>query len=144
MARYRCSKSNNYGAKKTKVSYKGKILLIDSKLEAGVAKELIALERVGKIRCLQFQPQFELMEGFTVFSTAVKSGKSKQSNVKYTPDFAYVDEFNRLVVIEAKGFASEAYKLRRRIFLYLMRDLGVDVFIERYAKKTIEYKPYTK
>ena len=144
VAKYRCTKTNNYGAKKTVITFNGKRLLIDSKLEATHATELIRLNKAGKISNLVFQPQFELLEGFMIFSSKVKSGKSKQSSVSYTPDFSYIDEFGRHTIVESKGFETPLYKLRRRIFLYLMKDLGVDIFIERFARHEIVYKPYTK
>ncbi len=114
---------------KTVITHKGKRLLIDSKLEATHATELIRLEKAGKITNLVFQPQFELMEGFTIYSSKVKSGKSKQANISYTPDFSYIDEFDRHVILESKGFENNLYKLRRRIFLYLLKDVGVDIWL---------------
>lgn len=134
-------KSYGANAEKTPIVFNGKKILLSSKLEAKVAKELIIKERAGLIRDLILQPQFELIEGFNIRTTATKNGKSRQSSVSYTADFAYIDTLtDEQVVLETKGFATDLYKLRRRIFLKMLEEFGIDIFIEVYANKTIEYR----
>ena len=132
-----------YGnSQKTVITYHGKNIIIDSKLEAKHMTSLIILEKAGRITDLILQPKFELVEGFMIHSTKVKSGKSKQSSISYTPDASYIDEFGRYVAFESKGYMTDSYKLRRRLFLSMLRKFKVDVFIEKFAKSEIEYKPY--
>ena len=126
-------------SKKTTITYKGKDIIFDSKLEADEARRLIALERSGAIEDLVFQPKFQLQEHFNVLTNKTKNGKSKQGAMTYTPDFSYTKGLEKIVV-ESKGFATGEYKMRRKMFLFRMDIYGIDVFIEKGAKYTHEYR----
>ena len=140
MALYR---KNRYKATKTKVMYKGQVHILDSKLEANLFEKLIILERGGEIHNLERQPKFTLTKGFTVLTDKTKNGKSKIPGLTYTADFRYIE--NGLVkVVECKGFADTAYKMRKKLFLFKMEEFGVDVFEEVFAKTKAQYRPVKK
>ncbi len=139
MARRNVSAKNNYGAIPSVVRFKGVKLKFDSKAEALEALRLAQLELDGVISELSLQPEFEILPSFTVATNKTKNGLSKQSSMKYTPDFAYRQGLE-VVVLEVKGFATTAYKLRKKLFLYQMREFGVDVFIELIGKNRYEFR----
>lgn len=127
--------NKNYGAIKTTVGG----ILFDSKLEALEYVSLKKLEDAGAISDLVCHPPFEILPSFKVKTNTVKSGTSKKSAMKYTPDFIYKHGI-ATVVIEVKGFADTAYKMRKNMFLFNMARYGVDEFIEVTAKERKSYK----
>lgn len=139
MARRNMRASNNFGATPTVVRFKGVRTKFDSKMEAMEALRLAQLELDGVVTDIILQPQFELLESFTVITNKTKNGKSTQGAMKYTPDFAYRQN-GEVIVIEVKGFATTSYKMRRKLFLSKMKKFGVDVFIEVTAKSRTEYR----
>jgi len=127
---------NKYNAKKFKTDG----YTFDSKAEGSYYVELKTLLRTKSISDLELQPQFILSEGFKVGSTATKSGISKISQMKYTPDFRYKKD-GEVIVVEVKGIRTEAYNIRKKIFLSKMSEFGVDVFVEVIKSKEVQYKP---
>lgn len=100
--------------------------LFDSKLEAKRYTELLEQQERGYIRELRVQPEYELIPPFTI-------GKKKFRKAVYRADFAYIDnETNEEVVEDAKGFLTEVYKFKRKLFAY------------RYGKQIIEIKQGSK
>lgn len=82
----------------------------DSKLEARRYQELKLLERAGKIKNLKLQPRFELIP------TMRWKGKTLRVT-KYIADFSYIDDLGNIVVEDTKGFETDVYKLKRKLFL---------------------------
>lgn len=77
-------------------------VVFDSKFEARVFTEL-KLELLSRgIKRLRLQPEFDLIVNGVLVG-------------KYTADFAYFEN-EKLVVVEAKGFATPLYKLRLKVF----------------------------
>ena len=95
--------------------YRSKKIIIDgisfdSKREGNRYCELKLLEKAGKIKDLKLQEQFELQPSFR------KNGKTIRA-ITYVADFTYLDlETNRNVVEDVKGFKTDVYMLKRKLF----------------------------
>lgn len=95
-------------------------ILFDSQLEASRYCELKLLQRYGKITDLELQVPFELIPKFE------KMGKIYRPAV-YKADFVYYDkEFEKIAVEDTKGFKTELYKLKRKLFEYKYEELTID------------------
>lgn len=94
-------------------------ITFDSKLEANRYAQLKILERAGKIQALQLQPEYELIPSFK------KNGKTYRS-CSYRADFAYYDiEKGKVIVEDTKGFETDVYKLKRKMFEHKYPDLTI-------------------
>jgi hypothetical protein len=111
---------NNYFRTK---KYKGS----DSKTEYQRLQQLKLLEKAGEIKNLQEQVFFELQPSF-------KNNQGKTiRKMEYTPDFVYFDcKLKAMVAEESKGFKTEGYKMRSKLFQYKYPDY---IFIETGLKK---------
>lgn len=99
---------NKYHARKTEVDG----IVFDSKREADRYCELRLLERAGVIKDLRRQVRFELVPGY------VLNGKTIRP-VSYVADFVYVDKMSGEEIVEdAKGFRTDVFKLKKKIFGY--------------------------
>lgn len=99
---------SKYGNRKTTIDG----ITFDSAAEARRYSELKLLAAAGEISDLTLQPKFLLIEGFTY------NGK-KERPVYYIADFKYRDlDTSEWVVEDVKGARTEAYKLKRKLFLY--------------------------
>ena len=99
---------SKYGNRKTEVDG----ILFDSRKEAARWCELKLMEKAHLIRELQRQYPFELIP------KQVKDGKVVERAVKYVADFVYYDHDGNLVVEDAKGMRTDAYKLKKKMMLY--------------------------
>ena len=108
-------KPNKYHARKTTVCGR----TFDSKREAEVYLELLAQKQAGEIVRIGFQPSYTLLAGFT------DNRGNKQRPITYTADFfvSYAD--GRSEVIEVKGVRTRDYLLRKKLFLYTMREKDI-------------------
>jgi len=95
-----------YGNRKTKIDG----FTFDSAKESKRYLELKILLRAGKIRDLILQPKFTLQEPFTY------NGKVERA-ITYTADFSYIKDGEKIVE-DVKGFKTDIYKLKRKMFLY--------------------------
>lgn len=85
--------------------------IYDSKFEAERSWQLKMLVRGGKIRALERQKEFILLDGY------VNNKGEKIRPIKYVADFYYYDvEEDVLVVEDTKGYATEVYKLKKKMF----------------------------
>lgn len=131
--------ANKHGAKKTVVMFQGEEWEFDSKAEATYFEYLVGRLKKKEIERLKTQPPFELMGGFTIDTDKTKSGKSKITGLKYTPDFEYYENGKR-VVVEVKGHKTEPYKMRFKLFLVLAyTKYKVNTFIEVIDGKETRY-----
>lgn len=95
-----------------------------SKLEYRRYCELKILERAGKISDLRCQVPFELLPtqrepDIIGPRGGVKKGRVIELGVTYYADFVYIDnETGEQIVEDAKGYAEEDYKLKRKMVLY--------------------------
>lgn len=97
-----------YRAKKTVVDG----IKFDSKKEADRYQQLKLLEKAGKIKDLVLQPEYELIPKFK------KNGKTYRKTV-YKADFSYFDtENNKVIVEDVKGFKTDVYALKKKMFEY--------------------------
>lgn len=96
--------------------YKAKKVIVDgitfdSKKEARRYQELKLLERAGVIKGLVLQPCFLLQEKF-------KYKDKTERKIKYIADFKYLDtKTGKVVVEDVKGYKTDVYKLKRKLFL---------------------------
>lgn len=87
-------------------------IVFDSKKEARRWQELCLLESVGDLHNLQRQVPFVIIPK-----------KGKQRETKYFADFVYTQN-GELVVEDAKGFATEVYKLKKKL-MYTTHDIEI-------------------
>ena len=91
----------------------------DSKLEARRYYELKLLERAKEIKNLRRQVEFELQPSY------IKNNKTIRA-INYVADFVYYDSIQRRTIIEdTKGFKTDIYKLKKKIFEYKYPDLEI-------------------
>jgi hypothetical protein len=91
-----------------------------SKAEFKRYTELTWLLNAGNIAMLECQPVFLLQEAFEVeaIPKAVKHRK-----ITYKADFIYFDnELNEYVVEDTKGYRTDLYMMKKKIFLYQRYD----------------------
>lgn len=104
--------------------YKNKKIFIDgitfdSQLEANRYCELKLLYKAGEISQLRLQPEFELIPAFR------KNGKSFRKTI-YKADFMYLDNCSgKYIVEDTKGFKTDVYKLKRKLFEFKYPDLTI-------------------
>lgn len=100
-------------------------IVFDSKLEAARYCELKMMKQAKKIRDLKLQPEFILIPSFK------KNGKTYRK-CSYIADFSYFDvEKGKMVIEDVKGFKTEVFKLKRKLFEYLYRDLTITVITRK-------------
>lgn len=84
----------------------------DSQKEAKRYQELMWLEKIGKIKELELQPHFLLQESF-------KYNNKTYRKIEYIADFRYFDNItNKYIVEDVKGFKTDVYKLKKKLFIY--------------------------
>ena len=104
-----------YHSKKTIVDG----ITFDSKKEANRYCELKLLEKAGKIKDLSLQHQFTLQPPFK------KNGKTIRA-ITYVADFVYYDlERMRIIVEDVKGYKTDVYQLKKKMFEYKFPDLTI-------------------
>ena len=82
----------------------------DSKKEANYYLKLKMLLKAGKIKNLELQKEFILQESF-------KLNNKTRRKITYRADFSYVStQNNKIHVIDVKGFKTEVYKLKKKLF----------------------------
>lgn len=99
---------NKYGSRKTTVDG----IMFDSQKEADRYCELKLLEKAGEIKNLELQKSFVLIPAQRI------KGKIVERECKYRADFTY-EENGELVVEDVKGMKTEAYKIKRKLMLYV-------------------------
>ena len=112
-------RNSKYSAKKTE--YNG--MIFDSKGECERFKELQLLEQGGIICNLQRQVKFVLIPtqrepDIIGPKGGVKPGKVIEKECTYTADFVY-EENGKMVVEDYKGFKTDAYKIKKKLMLYV-------------------------
>lgn len=107
------SQRSKYGAKKTWVNG----IQFDSAKEAARYKELLLLQRAGKIFGLALQQRYEIVPEHREPDTiGPRGGKKKGKMIEparyYVADFVYVTPEGELVVEDVKGYRDgQAYNL---------------------------------
>lgn len=99
--------------KNKKVYYDG--YWFDSQKERNYYLKLKLMQETGLISNLQLQKKFILQKGFTL------NGKKRQA-ISYIADFYYYDiKQNKWVVVDVKGFKTDVYKLKKKLFEYIYK-----------------------
>lgn len=82
-----------------------------STLEAEAYQLLRTWEKAGAITYLKLQPKFVLQPKMRRFGQTIRA-------ITYTPDFSCTLGWSgRPVVVDAKGYRMEVYKLKRKLFM---------------------------
>ena len=97
---------SKYGAKKTIVDG----IKFDSALEAGRYKYLKAMEG-SQVFDLELQPEFILVPSFKLDGGTVRK-------LSYFADFRYKNISGETIVEDCKGFLTEVYKIKRKLFQF--------------------------
>lgn len=93
-----------------KVEYDG--YTFDSIREKNYYIKLKLLEKAGKIKELELQKEYELQPSF-------KLSNKTSRKITYRADFTYkTTEDDKLHVIDVKGFRTDVYRLKKKIFEY--------------------------
>lgn len=114
-----------YGNKKTIIDG----FEFDSKLEARRYCELKLLLRSGAITELTLQKIFVLQEAF------IYDGK-KERPITYVSDFYYKDKFGNEIVEDTKGFKTDIYRIKRKMFLFKHPNIKFFEVIDAKQKRT--------
>ena len=89
----------------------------DSIREGKRYEELKILEKAGLIKDIELQKEFILQPSFK------KNGKTYRS-IKYIADFYYYDNhLKKYVVEDTKGYRTEVYKLKKKLFEFKYPEL---------------------
>lgn len=108
--------ASKYKAKKTIVNG----IKFDSKKEANRYATLLLLEKSGRIKNLKLQPTYELIPKF-------KKNDKTYRKTTYKADFEYFDtKLNKIVVEDVKGFKTDVYKLKKKMFEYKYNELEIE------------------
>ena len=102
-------KASKYGNRKT--AFDGKVF--DSMKEANRYRELLILQRTGKIKDLDRQVKSTLLPNQTD-----GNGKTVERAVNYYADFVYTDTATgKQVVEDVKGIRTAEYIIKRKLML---------------------------
>jgi len=99
--------TTKYGAKKTSVDN----ILFDSKAEAEYYIGLKMLQKSGKVKYFELQPEYVLLDPYPDPAT----GKMIRA-IKYRADFLVRYPDGREEVVDVKGVRTETYKLKKKLF----------------------------
>ncbi len=90
--------------------------------EGRMYSELKLMEKAHEIEKLLLQPEFILQEGYTTVQ-----GKKIQP-IKYRADFSFYDKRQkRFRILDAKGFKTPVYLLKKKLFDHIMKDRGIEL-----------------
>lgn len=92
-------------------------ILFDSKKEANYYTKLKILRDAGKILDLELQKRFVLQQGFKLH------GKTYRA-ITYIADFVYKDSDGQVHVVDTKGYRTEVYKIKKKLF---MKKFGIEI-----------------
>ena len=112
---------SKYGSRKTVVDG----IAFDSKKEASRYRELLLLERAGKIGNLRRQVKYVLIPAqYENPDSPTRSGRGKclERECSYVADFVYdvpMEPEPVEIVEDTKGFRTEAYKIKRKMMLFM-------------------------
>ena len=90
----------------------------DSVKEANYYFYLKQLQKTGEVVKIELQPRFELLPGFA------KNGK-KYRPINYTADFKVTYADGRVEVIDTKGYKTQVFMLKHKLFEYKYSNLSL-------------------
>lgn len=92
----------------------------DSIKEAEYYCKLKILKKAGEIKDFGLQPRFELQPAFE------KNGVKYQP-ITYVADFVIVNNDGTTDVVDVKGYETQVFKIKRKLFEYKYPDLNLKV-----------------
>lgn len=93
-----------------KVEYKG--IKFDSVKEMKYYQLLEYRQKIGEIKNLKLQVPYELIPTYKINNKTIRK-------TQYKADFTYISvKDNKLHVVDTKGFRTEVYKLKKKMFEY--------------------------
>ena len=92
-------------------------ILFDSKKEANYYIYLKMLEDAGKIVDLELQRKFVLQPTF-------KLNEKTYRAITYIADFVYKDQEGQTHVVDTKGYRTQVYKIKKKLF---MKKYGIEI-----------------
>ncbi len=92
-------------------------ILFDSKKEANYYTKLKILRDAGKILDLELQKRFVLQQSFKLH------GKTYRA-ITYIADFVYKDQEGQTHVVDTKGYRTQVYKIKKKLF---MKKFGIEI-----------------
>lgn len=117
-------RKTKYGSRKVTIDG----IIFDSVREGNRYKELKLLERAGIITGLQRQVKYVLIPAQREFCNEIytrgknkgcfKPGKLLEKECSYIADFVYLQD-GKTIVEDTKGFRTEAYKIKRKLMLWV-------------------------
>ena len=105
--------TNKYKNKKVVIDN----ILFDSKKEANYYTKLKILRDAGKISDLELQKRFVLQQGFKLNSETYRS-------ITYIADFVYKDDKGQVHVVDTKGYRTQVYKIKKKLFT---KKFGIEI-----------------
>lgn len=94
----------------------------DSILESEYYLRLRLLKAAGEIKDFKLQPTFLLQPKF-------KDDLGTCREISYTPDFQVYHNDDSIEIVEVKGYETPEFKIRFKLFRYLMKDVGYKITI---------------
>lgn len=93
----------------------------DSKKEAKRFTELKLLKKAGLIKELELQKVFEIQPKYT-------NNKGEHIRaITYKADFFYYDNKRKIYIVEdTKGYRTDVYKLKKKLFEYVYPNLTIE------------------
>jgi hypothetical protein len=107
----------------------------DSKVENKRYAYLQLLEKSGLISNLKLQPKFTLQKSFKINEILIRG-------IEYRADFSYntLESGDKLIVEDVKGFKTDIYKIKKKIFLKIYGETLEFKEIELKNKNWVETK----
>jgi hypothetical protein len=115
-------KAHKYNAVKKTING----VTFDSAGEARAGSLLMLWEKAGAISNLERQPRYTLMDGY------IDATGRKVRAMQYVPDFRFIRD-GQTIVVDFKGFKTEAYKLKAKLF----RQRYPDLIFEEWSLETL-------
>ena len=100
-------KKSKYNSRKTVADG----ITFDSKKEAEYYCELKLRVQAGEIESFDLQPAFILQDGFKVNGKTIRP-------ITYRGDFQINHKDGSVEIVDTKGFRTEVYKIKKKLFLY--------------------------
>lgn len=113
-------------------------ILFDSTTEANYYIYLKEEKAKGNIKSFSLQPEYLLQEGFK------KHGKSVRP-IKYIGDFLITDSNDYTYVVDVKGFQTEDFRLKHKMFDYKYPELELRLIAyDSVTDEWMDYKAHRK
>ena len=82
-------------------------------------QQLKLMERQGLIKDVKLQVKFELQSKYKKNNKTIRA-------INYIADFTYFDvNKGKTIIVDTKGYRTEVYKLKKKIFEYKYPDLKI-------------------